>query len=116
MAFSSVYCHCHVSGALPPWTSGQCDARGGALELVWRSHRRAAPADPQSQHVRSAWRCAGDKPGFGDAATFNMLRDDQLFHGKMDMAPYPNLKALYEACDAVPAVRKWIEEWEAREV
>ena len=68
------------------------------------------------QCVKVWGRHAGDKPGFGDACVFNMVRDDGVVYGKVDLAPYPNLKAMYQACDAVPAVRQWIEGWEAREV
>ena len=45
-----------------------------------------------------------------------MVRDDKVLHGDMDLSPYPNLKAMYEAADAVPEVRKWIEGWEAHKV
>ena len=79
------------------------------LPAACRSCRHPCRAQPRSWY-------AGDTPGFGDTATFNMIRDDQVMHGKVDLAPYPNLKAMYEACDAVPAVRKWIDDWEAREV
>lgn len=59
---------------------------------------------------------AGDLPGFADTAIFNMVRDDAVMMGKTPLDEYPHLKAMYEKCDAVPEIRKWIEDWEAREV
>ena len=59
---------------------------------------------------------AGDVPGFADTAIFNMARDDQLTFGEKELSPWPKLQAMYKACDAVPEIRKWIVDWEAREV
>ena len=54
-------------------------------------------------------------PGFADTAIFNLIRDDGLtMGGAMSLDSHPHLKAMYEELDKVPEVRKWIEDWEAR--
>jgi hypothetical protein len=61
---------------------------------------------------------SGDLPGFGDTAVFNMIRDDAVgcMDGKLALAKWPCLEAMYAAVNALPPVSKWIADWEAREV
>lgn len=57
--------------------------------------------------------CAGSVPGFADALVFNMIRDDALVQTPVDLSPYPNMKALFEAMGSIPEVKAWIAKWEA---
>jgi glutathione S-transferase len=52
-------------------------------------------------------------PGFTDVAVFNMIRDDAVVRTPVDLTPYPNLKALFEAVGSRPEVKEWISAAEA---
>ena len=56
--------------------------------------------------------CAGDAVGFADATVYNMLRDCRTLHSPVDLSPYPNLKALFEAVSSIPEVKAWETSWE----
>eukprot|EP00892_Ulva_mutabilis_P007757 jgi/Ulvmu1/5353/UM022_0147.1 len=58
---------------------------------------------------------SGAQPGIADAAIFNMVRDDRLFHGAVDLAPYPHLAAAVQAFGSIAEVADWIKAWEAHD-
>ena len=94
--------------------SAQCDhVRSWSLQ---RSAAAVLMVQKQDLYPSRRSRRAGDVPGFADTSIFNMARDDQLTFGEKELSRWPKLQAMYEACDAVPEIRKWIADWEARDV
>lgn len=73
--------------------------------IDWYYDQRSAKDSP--------YFAAGAEPGFADAAMFNMVRDDRILRGEVDLAPYPHLAAAVQAFGAIPEVAAWIKNWEA---
>ena len=51
-----------------------------------------------------------EKPGFDDVAVYSMMYDDQIMHGKLDMAAYPTLEELMKKVGEIPRIAEWAKE------
>ena len=49
-----------------------------------------------------------------DVIVFNMIRDDSLIHAAVNLAAYPNLKAMFEAVGSNTEVEAWARRWVAQ--
>ncbi|HPQ94704.1 MAG TPA: hypothetical protein PLN94_03895 [Thiolinea sp.] len=48
--------------------------------------------------------CHGETPGYADCCLYAQLWNNRRFN--IDMAPYPTIMRIFEACDALDAFRK----------
>lgn len=71
----------------------------------WYYAKKASPSSP--------YLSGGDAPGFVDCLVFNMIRDDGIKQGAVDLSPYPNLQGMYEALASNEDVIAWVKKWEA---
>ncbi len=64
-----------------------------------------APLEVQlSQSPQTGLFCHGDTPGLADICLYAQVWNNKRF--EVDMAPYPIISRIFEACDAVPAFTK----------
>lgn len=53
-------------------------------------------------------------PGFADCLIVNMMWDDLLKHGAMDLSAYPTVKAMHDAASSNPELSAWKAQWQAQ--